>query len=138
MIGGYLSFGGFDGRAHFASSPVEAVLPIEISHFDDRVELPEGVDPVIELLEHSALGGATTLGPLLGYNRLVPRVDAQVIASCNDDPLLVVWNVGLGRAFAYASDCGPHWAAPEYLATPDYTRLWNGIVWWATGERAKS
>jgi uncharacterized membrane protein len=138
MIGGYLSFGGFDGRAHYATSPVEAVLPVEISPFDDRVELPEGVDPVIDLPGHPALGGATKLGPLLGFNRFVARAGAQVVARCGDDPLLVVWDVGKGRAFAYASDCGPHWADPEYLATPQYAHLWNGIVAWATDEQASS
>ena len=138
MIGGYLSFGGFDGRAHYASSPIEAVLPVVILPFDDRVELPEGTDPIIDLAGHPALGGATTLGPLLGYNRLTPRTDAKVVARCGNDPLLVVWTCGNGRAFAYASDCGPHWAAPLYLASSDYARLWNGIVAWATNERAAS
>jgi uncharacterized membrane protein len=138
MIGGYLSFGGIDGRAHYASSAIEAVLPVMISPFDDRVELPEGTDPTIALPGHLALGGATTLGPLLGYNRLTARVDAQVIALCGEDPLLAVWIVGEGRAFAYASDCGPHWAAPAYLASSEYVRLWNGIVAWATGERASN
>ena len=132
MIGGYLSFGGFDGRAHFSGTPIEEILPVVISPHDDRVELPEGVDPTILLDGHLALGGAARLGPLLGYNRLAPRSEAEVVASCGADPLLVVWGVGAGRAFAYASDCGPHWASPEYLALPDYGRLWNGLVTWAT------
>lgn len=132
MVGGYLSFGGFDGRAHYAASPVEAVLPVTISPFDDRSELPEGVEPDVASPGHPALGGATILGPLLGYNRLTARPEAEVVARVGTDPLLVTWSVGAGRAFAYASDCGPHWASPEYLRSPDYARLWNGIVGWAT------
>jgi uncharacterized membrane protein len=132
MIGGYLSFGGFDGRAHFSATPIEEVLPVVISPHDDRVELPEGTDPVILAEGHAALGGAHSLGPLLGYNRLSARPEAKIIASCGADPLLALWSVGAGRAFAYASDCGPHWAPPVYLASPDYGRLWNGLVTWAT------
>lgn len=132
MIGGYLSFAGFGGRAQFSATPIEAVLPVVISPHDDRVELPEGVDPVILAAGHVALGGACSLGPLLGYNRFSARSDAEVIASCGADPLLALWSVGAGRAFAYASDCGPHWAPPVYLASPDYGRLWNGLVTWAT------
>jgi len=138
MIGGYLSFGGIDGRAHYANSAIASTLPVLISPFDDRVELPEGTDPTIDIPGHPALGGATSLGPLLGYNRLAARTDAEVVARCGDDPLLTVWNVGGGRAFAYASDCGPHWAAPSYLASSDYAALWNGIVTWATGERGSN
>jgi uncharacterized membrane protein len=132
MIGGYLSFGGIDGRAHFAGTPIEDVLPVTISPFDDRVELPEGVDPVIELSFHPALGGSVTLGPLLGYNRLSAKAGAHVVARCGVDPLLVVGTAGQGRTFAYASDCGPHWASPEYLECPDYGRMWRGIVSWTT------
>jgi uncharacterized membrane protein len=136
MIGGYLSFAGFGGRAKFAATPIEAVLPVVISPYDDRVELPEGVDPVIVADGHDALGGARTLGPVLGYNRLSARPEAEVIATCDADPLLTVWAVGAGRAFAYASDCGPHWAPPVYLASPDYGRLWNGLVSWATSRES--
>lgn len=133
MIGGYLSFGGFDGKAHYHATPIEEILPVTISPFDDRVELPEGVDPVVEQPHHAALGGARVLGPLLGYNRLQSRPGTEVVARCGDDPLLVTWSVGAGRAFAYASDCGPHWASPAYLRAPDYAQLWNGIVRWAIG-----
>jgi uncharacterized membrane protein len=133
MIGGYLSFAGIDGRARYSSTPIEDVLPVSISPFDDRVELPEGVDPVVEIPFHPVLGGSAVLGPLLGYNRLQAKADAQVVAWCGTDPLLSLWTVGRGRTFAYASDCGPHWASPTYLESPDYGRLWRGIVSWATG-----
>ena len=137
MIGGYLSFGGFAGLAHYASSPIDDILPVTISPFDDRVDLPEGVDPVIEIAGHPALGGAKTLGPLLGYNRLTAREGAEVVARCGADPLLATWSIGNGRSFAYASDCGPHWASPSYLRSSDYALLWNGLVSWAVGTRAE-
>src|SRR4030088_2702731 len=45
MIGGYLSFSGINARAHYAGTPLAAVLPVEIGDTDDRIEVPEGVDP---------------------------------------------------------------------------------------------
>lgn len=56
MIGGYLSFAGFGGQAHYAGTPIEAVLPVSTSPGDDRVEVPEGITPTIELSGHPALG----------------------------------------------------------------------------------
>lgn len=133
MIGGYLSFSGIDAKAKFAGTPLAEVLPVEIERTDDRVEVPEGVDPVAVLGDHPALGGAATLGPLLGYNQVRARPEATVLATCGDDPLVAIWEVGAGRAFAYTSDCGPHWASRGYADSADYALLWQGLVGWAAG-----
>ena len=42
MAGGYYSFGGIYGAAHYHGTPIEAVLPVDIFPYDDRVEVPEG------------------------------------------------------------------------------------------------
>jgi uncharacterized membrane protein len=131
MIGGYLSFSGIDAKAQFAGTPLADVLPVVIADTDDRVELPQGVDPVATQGSHVALGGATCFGPLLGYNQVQARPEANVLAVCGDDPLVAIWEVGTGRAFVYTSDCGPHWASRSYADSPDYARLWQGLVGWA-------
>jgi uncharacterized membrane protein len=132
MIGGYLSFSGIDARAQYAGTPLAEVLPVQVARTDDRVEVPEGVDPVV-VTSHPALGGATVLGPLLGYNQVSPLADATVLARCGDDPLVAIRTVGAGRTFAYTSDCGPHWASRDYAGGTEYARLWNGLVAWAAG-----
>jgi uncharacterized membrane protein len=132
MIGGYLSFSGIDAKAQFAGTPLADVLPVVIARTDDRVELPQGIDPVATERDHPALGGATRLGPLLGYNQVQARPDATVLAVCGDDPLVAIWEVGAGRAFAYTSDCGPHWASRSYAGSPEYGCLWQGLVSWAS------
>jgi uncharacterized membrane protein len=134
MIGGYLSFSGIDAKAKFAGTPLADVLPVEIARTDDRVELPEGVDPVAKQADHEALGGATSFGPLLGYNQVRARPEASLLATCGDDPLIALWEVDAGRAFVYTSDCGPHWASRGYADSPDYARLWQGLVGWAAAE----
>jgi uncharacterized membrane protein len=133
MIGGYLSFSGLDAKAQFAGTPLADVLPVLISTSDDRVEVPEGVEPAATMPEHPALGGAGAFGPLLGYNRVAARDEADVLVTCGNDPLVAVWECGEGRAFAYTSDCGPHWASRPYADGATYGQLWQGLVGWAAG-----
>ena len=45
MIGGYMSFQGIGGKAGYAGTPIEQILPVSLQRTDDRVELPEGSVP---------------------------------------------------------------------------------------------
>jgi uncharacterized membrane protein len=131
MIGGYLSFAGIEGKAHYASTAIEDVLPVTISHHDDRVESPEGVQPEVLEPNHPIVAGIETLGPLLGFNAITAKSGATVIATLGEHPLLAIWTVGEGRAFAYSSDCGPHWASRAYIESKAFARLWCQLVSWA-------
>jgi uncharacterized membrane protein len=134
MVGGYLSFTGIDGRARYAQTSLAEVLPVTMLDYDDRVEVPQGATPVVAAPGHPAIAGVGEGWPrLLGYNRLVPKEDATVVAKVGDDPLLVVGEHGDGRTAAFASDCAPHWAPPEFVEWPDYAALWSSIVLWAGG-----
>src|SRR5207249_92479 len=95
MCGGYLSFAGIYASAKYYRTAVEDILPVHIHTFDDRVEVPEGV--VVELVapDHPILNGIDSDWPLLlGYNELVLRQDAQLLAKVGDHPLLAVRTVG--------------------------------------------
>lgn len=132
MVGGYMSFTGIDGRARYGMSPLARVLPVTMLDHDDRVEVPEGLEVKFDESEHPVLGGTPAQWPmLLGYNRLVAKPDATVVARSGDDPLLVVGQAGAGRAVAFASDLAPHWAPPEFVGWPHYRRLWASILEWA-------
>lgn len=134
MIGGYMSFSGIDGRARYQASPLAAVLPVTMQERDDRVEVPEGLVASFPEPEHSILGGTPTDWPiLLGYNKIVAKPDSTVIASYQNDPILVVQEVGKGRSVAFASDVAPHWAPNEFMSWPHYAPLWSSIVSWAAG-----
>jgi uncharacterized membrane protein len=134
MVGGYLTFSGIEGKGRYAGTAVEDALPVLIQPIDDRVERPEGVVPRLVDADHRIVAGLPETWPaLLGYNRLTARPEATVVAAVDDDPLLAVWNYGQGRAVAFASDCGPHWAPPAFIEWDGYARLWQQMVGWVAG-----
>lgn len=133
MVGGYLTFQGIEAKGNYAGSPVEAALPVELQTSDDRVEMPQGVTPVVIAPDHEIATGLPLEWPvLLGYNRLSPRAGATVIAAVGDDPLITAWHFGNGRSVAYASDCGPHWAPPPFVEWDGYATLWQNMADWSS------
>ena len=137
MVGGYLTFQGIDAKARYAGTEVEAALPVTILSQDDRVEAPEGVRPRLTDPAHPIAAGLPDEWPaLLGYNRIIPKAGATVVATVPSragfaDPLVVAWSFGAGRSVAFASDCGPHWAPPAFVEWHGYARLWTQLVGWA-------
>jgi uncharacterized membrane protein len=130
-IGGYMSFSGIDGRARYGMSPLAAILPVEMLAHDDRIEVPQGIEPEV-VADHAATGDIPTRWPaLLGYNKTTAKSDATVIARIGGDPLLVVNEQGNGRVLAFMSDVAPHWAPPEFMKWPHYASLWTSMVGWA-------
>jgi uncharacterized membrane protein len=63
------------------------------------------------------------------------RPEATTVAEAGADPLVVAWEFGDGRAVAFASDCGPHWAPPAFVEWDGYATLWRNIAAWTAGER---
>ncbi len=57
MIGGYMSFCGFEGKARYGMTPLADVLPVKIMNYDDRIDSPEGVSPVIVDKSHPLVKG---------------------------------------------------------------------------------
>jgi uncharacterized membrane protein len=135
MIGGYLSFQGIEGKANYRATPLAEVLPVELEAGDDRQEVPEGAVIRVTDIEHPVTAGLSGEWPaLLGFQRLVAKQAAHVLATIDDWPLLVVGRFGEGRVLAFASDIGPHWAPPSFTEWPGYTRLWGqAITWLANG-----
>jgi uncharacterized membrane protein len=135
MIGGYLSFAGIDGKARYHGTPVEDALPVLIDAVDDRVERPQGAVPAVLQPGHPAVAGVPGPWPaVLGYNRVTPRPDAQVLVGVGDDPLVACGTYHAGRSAVFTSDCAPHWAPPSFMDWPGYAALWPGLIRWAGGE----
>lgn len=134
MAGGYLSFQGFEGKANYHGTPLEATLPVDLHPYDDRVECPEGQPGELTGEPHAVTAGLDQTWPvILGYQRLLAKPDATVLATVEGHPLLVVRSVGEGRSLAFASDISPHWAPEEFMAWPGYARLFDQSVTWLTG-----
>ncbi len=133
MIGGYLTFQGIEAKGKWAGSPVEDVLPVTLSHHDDRVESPQGVVPKVGDPGHQITKGLAAEWPaLLGYNEVVAKPDAEVLVRVGGDPLVAVGDFGKGRSVAFTSDCGPHWAPPPFCDWTGYAPLWNNIANWVS------
>ena len=131
MIGGYLSFTGFNGKANYKGTPIETALPVTLQFADDRIERSDGVVPVRRDIGHRAVEDLPTeWPPLLGYNRVETDEDADVLVTVDDDPLLVVGEHGQGRSAAFTSDCAPHWGTPEFTTWDHYDELWATLIGW--------
>jgi uncharacterized membrane protein len=137
MIGGYLSFTGFEGKAAFRQTALAEVLPIDMLGEDDRVERPAGVTPTIDQADHAVLEGITGEWPhLLGYNRTILKADATLVASVGSDPLIAVNDVGYGRSAVFTSDCSPHWAPPEFCEQwSGYSGLFDNLITWLSSTK---
>jgi uncharacterized membrane protein len=130
MVGGYMSFQGLNQAARWRETPLAEVLPVEMLSQDDRVEAPQGVQPVVRLPGHPVLRGVGSLPSFLGYNRVIPKPGAEVVATVGEDPLLVLWEVGSGRAAAWTTDIGPHWCPDEASSSAAFKVLWRNLVAW--------
>jgi uncharacterized membrane protein len=135
MCGGYYSFAGIYGAARYHRTPIEEVLPVDISPYDDRVEAPQGVIPCLVNAEHSIVAGIPGPWPvLLGYNEVTLKSDAELLATADEQPLLAVREVGRGRTLAWMSDIGPHWCPVPFASWDGYARLWRQAIRWVAGD----
>lgn len=131
MCGGYYSFQGINAGAFYHRTPIEETLPVSISPYDDRVEVPEGVSAEVLDPDHPVVSGIEGQWPvLLGYNRVEAAPGSTVLAKANGDPLLVVGANGKGRVLAWTSDIGPHWCPESFTDWDGYSRLWNQAMKW--------
>ncbi len=131
MVGGYLSFQGFNAKANYKDTAIENALPITMQAHDDRVERSDGAVPEPEETDHEILSGIQSeWPPLLGYNRVIVDDEASELVRIGSDPLLVVGNHGEGRSAAFTSDCAPHWGSPEFTDWDSYQDLWVNTVEW--------
>lgn len=131
MAGGYLSFQGFQARANFARSPLGAVLPVDMSDYDDRVEAPEGIGPALVAPDHPV--GAAWRGEapaILGYNRVRAKPDATLVAKAGEDVLIAAGEYGSGRSLVWTSDIGPHWCPDEFIRWDGFGPVMAAMIHW--------
>ncbi|MFP6751235.1 MAG: glutamine amidotransferase [Pirellulaceae bacterium] len=144
MIGGYHSF----GPGEYYDTDLDDVLPVEM--FDtDRQSLALGaklrgdlhlqgdiaMQPVrphmITTITEIAMNKQqwSELPPLLGANRLVTKDTGRVLlASGEDEPLLVAGDYGAGRVLAFAGDSTWRWRR-EGFGT-ELQRFWRQSILW--------
>lgn len=135
MVGGYLSYQGFNAKANYKGTAIENALPVTLQSYDDRVERSDGVTPETVDAKHDILTNVSEEWPhLLGYNRVSVDDDASELVQVDDDPLLVIGEHGGGRTAAFTSDCAPHWGPPEFTEWSGYQNLWTNLIEWTANE----
>jgi uncharacterized membrane protein len=117
MIGGWMAYGGFHGKAHYAYSPLAQLLPVKIAPHDDRMETPEGVTPKVTN-NHPILAGLQK-----GGTRVLEYAETG-------DPMLIVEDIGKGRVACFTSDILPHWGSPRFVAWSGYVPFWEQVFRW--------
>ncbi len=83
----------------------------------------------------SILSGIDEVPPLIGYVATTPKPAGQLILTTHQqDPLLAVWQYGLGRAAAWTSDATGRWAR-QWVDWDGFTRFWAQVTRWTIVER---
>jgi len=80
--------------------------------------------------DHAVLKGVAEGGlpTLLGYIGATQKETARVILrSDEDDPILTVWQYGLGKAVAWNSDISGKWSA-NYIPWDKNLKLWQNLI----------
>jgi len=121
------------GHGRFYSVETAETLPVLMAEEAARIsEAPvtEGAFPPEVGDIHPILVGLLldSMPMLSGYHALEPKSSAEVILQTGDgDPILAVWQYGLGRCVAWTSDLGEVWAN-DWLTWEDFGRLWAQTI----------
>lgn len=81
---------------------------------------------------HPVLAGAAEQGlpSLLGYVAASPKSTSRVVlASDQEDPILTVWQYGLGKTAAWNSDINGKWSR-NYVGWNNNIKLWQNLINW--------
>ncbi len=74
------------------------------------------------------VAGITVAPPLRGYVATTPKAASQVVwEALEGDPLLAVWQYGLGRSVAWTSDATGRWAA-GWVEWEGFVDFWGAVV----------
>ena len=133
MGGGWNCFEGIRGIPGYHDTQVEEILPVNMLPYDDRVEKPQGITPIVIQKDHPVLKGIDPAWPLfLGYNKIIAKPQGTVLATVEDNPFITVGEFGKGRTMAFASDLSKHWGT-AFIEWKDYAFFWRNTIKWLAG-----
>ena len=121
------------GRFYRADDPnsIPQILLDETRQAARRAIIEEPFVPAI-VGSHPILTRLSSFPQLNGYVATTPKPAAQmVLISRLDDPILAVWQYGLGRVAAWTSDALGLWTA-NWLRWSDAARWWANLVTWTS------
>jgi Ca-activated chloride channel family protein len=118
------------GKSYFLNDPsgLEQILLHDVEEHTGSTAVEKAILPKVlqqaQVLEGVGMESAPALK---GYVRFQARPTADnVVEADKGDPLLVLWQYGLGRSAVFTSDAKNRWAA-NWVAWPGFDRLWTNI-----------
>ena len=123
------------GRFHFAFDPdtIPEIFTQETT-LATRAYIIEELFWPTQIRRHPIMSGITAAPPLYGYIGTSAKQAGQIIlATDQDDPLLAVWQYGLGKSLAWTSDATGRWAA-EWVAWSGFPRFWEQAIRWTISQ----
>ncbi len=119
-----------DGKSYFLNDPsgLEQILLRDVEEHTGVTAVEKAISVKVvkqaEILEGVAMESAPQLK---GYVRFQSRPTSDTILMADrEDPLLVRWQYGLGRAAVFTSDAKNRWAA-NWVQWPGFDRFWANI-----------
>ncbi|GAB4498711.1 MAG: VWA domain-containing protein [Anaerolineales bacterium] len=117
------------GRYHFANNPgsIPSIFTEETALVSRSYIVEETFSPLL-VSSSPVLSGLDALPPLYGYVGSTVKSTAQlVLATPREDPLLAIWQYGLGRSLVFTSDASGRWAK-DWLAWQGFETFWVQAV----------
>src|SRR5215471_6806860 len=122
--------GNADGKSYFLNDPsgLEQILLRDVEEHTGVTAVEKSFTPKVikqaGILEGT---GVESMPQLKGYVRYQARPTSDTILGADrEDPLLVRWQYGLGRAAVFTSDAKNRWAA-NWLAWPGFDKMWANL-----------
>jgi Ca-activated chloride channel homolog len=119
-----------EGKSYFLNEPegLEQILLRDVQEHTGVTAVEKKIQPKVlkqaEILDGVGIESAPALH---GYVRYQSRPAADtILAADREDPLLVRWQYGLGRAVVFTSDAKNRWAA-NWVTWPGFDKLWANI-----------
>jgi len=119
------------GRSYLLSDPsaLAQILLRDVMEHTGTTAIEMATAPVV-LSEREILDGVgmESAPPLRGYVRYEAKATADTILGVEEeDPLLALWQYGLGRSAVFTSDAKSRWAA-EWVEWSGYDRFWSNLA----------
>ena len=118
------------GKSYFLNEPegLEQILLRDVQEHTGVTAVEKNIHPVVVKQAEILDGVAIETAPALhGYVRYQARPEADaILAADKEDPLLVRWQYGLGRAAVFTSDAKNRWAA-NWVTWPGFDKLWANL-----------
>ena len=119
------------GKSYFLNDPsgLEQIVLRDVEEHTGSTAVEKAIRPKV-LQQSQVLDGVPmeSAPPLKGYVRFEARPTADnVVEADRGDPLLVLWQYGLGRSAVFTSDAKDRWAA-SWVTWPGFDRFWTNIA----------